>query len=788
MLAKERNTESGDNKYLVAYYVSDESLSDDLLIHHLNQSLPDYMIPSAFVQLETFPLTINGKLDRKALPDPVFTSTDRYVAPTNELEAEICNLWQSLLGLDQVGVSDDFFNVGGDSILSIQLSSRLRQLGYRCSVKDIFDHRTIAKLSHHIASIDEVIEIKTEQGILEGCFDLLPIQDWFFKKKDSDTFEKPSHWNQSFLVNVPELDMDPLQSCIEKLVHQHDMLSVTFDQNEAGIYTQTYHASMAIPELKTIDVSTHDDASLHKTLTKWQSHFDIENNTQWPLWQIAYLHGYGDGSARVYFALHHLIIDAVSWRILIDDLKDLYEGKSLLAKTSSYRQWVDTVTVYPKNNPTEQSYWEDVLNSTPDYSHHPTTMPSIAEAKLSLTDTQSFLQQANQAYHTEINDLLLTALAYALQAWNNENIQGITLEGHGRESLDQHIDTNKTIGWFTSMYPVKLALKSTLRESIKFIKESLREIPNKGIGFGPFTQAKGNDLSTSQLPPISFNYLGQFGAEKGAEPKNKKTQSKRWHLSNESSGLPMHEANHDENIININGMVVNGALNFSVVTQLGEEATQSISQSLQVALETITAHCDEVVRNKVQEYTPSDFDDYIPYEIINKSESTEKPLFFLPPGVGGAESYFNNLALNLNDKKLILFNNWFEYLNKNKGEKSIENVSYEELASLYILHIKRIQPIGPYQLIGWSFGGVLAFEIARQLIEDSNLVSRVVLIDSYFNHKQASSMALSDTLNQKHKKNINHKYRPKKMDLFPLRLFYLNEMAIIPRYVFVRYQ
>ena len=168
--------------------------------------------------------------------------------------------------------------------------------------------------------MDKATEIKTEQGILEGSFDLLPIQDWFFAKMDSGVFGKPSHWNQSFLVDVPELDIKELQSCVEKLVHQHDILRVTFNKNKEGIYTQTYHSSITIPELITIDVSMHDNHSLQSILTEWQSHFNIGDHGNSALWQIGYIHGFEDGKAHVYFAFHHLIIDAVSWRILIDDL------------------------------------------------------------------------------------------------------------------------------------------------------------------------------------------------------------------------------------------------------------------------------------------------------------------------------------------------------------------------------------------------------------------------------------------------------------------------------------
>ena len=587
VLAKERE----GSKYLVAYYVSEKPISDEILLEHLAKELPDYMIPKAFVHLRALPLTINGKTDRKALPDPEFKSSVSYVAPRNELEKQIAEVWQQILHIDQVSIEDDFFRLGGDSILSIQLTSRLRHLDLHVSVKDIFEYRTIANLVKHV-TMEQARVIVAEQDILTGSFDLLPIQQWFF----AEDFVNSGHWNQSFLIKVPPLAEEQITEMIAQLAERHDVLRLTFQIQPAEHYLQTYQEKIRLPELKVADRRHLDEKALYTLFTQWQSDFNLE---QGPLWQIGYIHGYADGSARLYLALHHLIVDAVSWRILADDLKTLFTGGTLSEKSSSYRQWVATVKDYAQQHAAEISYWENLIQSQPDYARHPhlTTERHINEIELSETHTKALLQQANQAYHTEINDLLLTALAYALQDWHGNAQSYVTLEGHGREPINEVIDLGRTVGWFTTMYPIKLLLQSQLATSIQHIKEQLRAIPHKGIGYGALKYyGESTILANHKLPAISFNYLGQFA---GAE--------ENWIIVNESSGQSMHPSNPDYNVININGLIIADKLRFTIFSQLSAQERTLFCQAFQHHLEKLITHCLEQVQNQRIIYTPSDF-------------------------------------------------------------------------------------------------------------------------------------------------------------------------------------
>ncbi|MDR7132766.1 natural product biosynthesis luciferase-like monooxygenase protein/non-ribosomal peptide synthase protein (TIGR01720 family) [Algoriphagus sp. 4150] len=591
---KDRSTKLGSTKQIIAYYLSDiDRFNESIILDQLSKSLPTYMLPSAFIRMDSLPLSVSGKLDRKALPDPEFlVMTEDKTRPFSQTELLLQDIWREVLGLSQVNITDDFFRIGGDSILSIQLSNRLRQRGFNCQVNDIFLSKTIEALAYQLDNNQSKIVIQSEQGLLTGLFELLPVQQWFAEQIPE--LAVPGYYNQNFLINVPPLTEEFLLSAIDKLVKYHDILRVHF----VGIETlnQVYRSDIGTMNVKMLDVNNYTSHEIQTILTEWQSGFDLWNG---PLFQVGYLYGYNDGTARIFFASHHMIIDGVSWRIIRDDIKTLYDRRSLPErKTSSYRQWVEFIKSYPENNPSEIHFWEKQLLVNPDFGvlKNDVAKQSMTTIELDNDLTTLLLQKASGAYSTEINDLLLTALAYALKNINGATVQSITLEGHGREHLSVHIDHSHTIGWFTCMFPVRLELKDSLHETIISIKEGMRRIPNKGIGFGAFASSKGASISHSSLPPIIFNYLGQFDAIQDD-----------WQIDMGYSGLPVHPANLDLNVININGLVHNGKLLFDIRTQFGDKATIEFSNCFKNELVKIIEHCEETLNRIGTSYTPSDF-------------------------------------------------------------------------------------------------------------------------------------------------------------------------------------
>ena len=590
------------NKYLIGYYVSERKLDEAGILKYLQNRLPEYMVPSVLVHLEQLPLTINGKLDRKALPDPEFGGdADNYVAPRDEVEGEICKIWAEVLRLpeEKVGIYDNFFRLGGDSIVSIQLVSRLRQrLGLNVSVKDIFTYRTIEKLYDNIliqgANYNAASVIQTEQGLLGGEFPLLPIQEWFFNRD----FSNINYFNQSFIIKVPSLDIEKLKRSLIKLIDYHDAFRLKYRKGSEG-YTQYYAIDGKVEELRILDIKTLEvregskefSTELENIFTDWQSCFNIEEG---PLYSIGYIHGYSDGSSRIYFALHHLIIDAVSWRILVEDLEFIYNGGEVEKKRTSYRQWVDTIRKYTDFHREEKNYWSNVLEESKEFNSElsgiidQNKLVNYGDIVLTSKETVQLLQNSNKVYNTQINDILLTALAYALKEVTGSNISYIALEGHGREDIDNTVDVTRTVGWFTTMYPVRLELKEDLGDSIKNIKETLRQIPNKGIGCGAIIGYKDKNI----LSKISFNYLGQFNNESNQLISNDliNKSSNFWHIVNDNSGIMINTNNQDSNIISINGMVIGGVLKFNIESKLTKEITAKITISLKDQLKKIIDH------------------------------------------------------------------------------------------------------------------------------------------------------------------------------------------------------
>ncbi|MCJ8271072.1 MAG: amino acid adenylation domain-containing protein, partial [Psychrosphaera sp.] len=418
------DVEHTGHKALAAYVVSEPGtmMNADTLQTYLSDLLPEYMVPASFNAIETVPLTVNGKLDKKALPEPLWGNIDDYVAPRNAVEVELCAIWMKVLGLAQVGIFDNFFSLGGDSIVSIQLVSKLRQSGFELQVKTIFDAPTVAQLAVVLAVEQGQVEVQAEQGELSGEFGLLPIQTWFFEQD----FDTPAHWNQGFMVRVPcGVSYGEIELALGVLASQHDILRCAFKvkgfhhggtearRKERGKDQKQNYRSK--DELGNVDLRALDVKDLND-LTELQNDFDLE---QGPLWRAVHLTGYEDGSARLFFASHHLIMDSVSWRIIADDLEQLLTGQVLGKKTSSYRQWVGAIANYSDTHTDESTYWNAVTQNMQ-------ALPAPVEKQhqhieLSAGQTQALLTQAAKGFHTQINDLLLSALGITLKTVFNRN-------------------------------------------------------------------------------------------------------------------------------------------------------------------------------------------------------------------------------------------------------------------------------------------------------------------------------------------------------------------------------
>uniref|UniRef100_UPI002602E675 amino acid adenylation domain-containing protein n=2 Tax=uncultured Kordia sp. TaxID=507699 RepID=UPI002602E675 len=300
--------DANDNKQLVAYVIATEEIDNKAIQKEIAKQLPDYMIPKLYMQLESFPLTTNGKIDKKSLPlvDDSAYQKERYVAPSNEVEEKLVTIWQDLLGVKQIGIYDNFFELGGDSIKAIQLVSRSKSADIHYQVKDIFSHQTISEIALHLKDANEIIQ---ETGILEGYVQLHPIQKQFFDL----SYEAENHYNQSLLLTLSkEIKPETIQKAIELLANHHDVLRIEFQKVENESYPIQNYGNK-LPELITENIT--ETTEITELCSKYQADLDIYNND---LTRFVFIETKEDTN-RLFMGIHHLAIDGVSWRIFLED-------------------------------------------------------------------------------------------------------------------------------------------------------------------------------------------------------------------------------------------------------------------------------------------------------------------------------------------------------------------------------------------------------------------------------------------------------------------------------------
>jgi amino acid adenylation domain-containing protein/non-ribosomal peptide synthase protein (TIGR01720 family) len=512
-------------KRLVAYLVAKPGTTAPgvtALREFVNRTLPDYMVPSAFVLLDQLPVTPNGKLDRRALPVPDWATTTevRHVAPRNEAERTLAEIWAEVLGVAQVGVEDSFFELGGDSILSIQIVSRARQAGLILTPRDLFRYPTIGMLAASVA--EGVPEAIPEAGPVTGKVPLTPIQQWFFETVPV----RPEHFNQSVLVELVEQpDLPALRCAFDALLAHHDALRMQFVQSD-GQWRQHIAPYAPVNAFQIQDLSIVDSkeraAVLHKIAGEIHASFDLSTG---PLLK-AVLFDAGVEHPRLFIAVHHLVVDGVSWRVLLEDLNTAYRQAvsgqpiQLGPKTTSLRQWALRLREYAAAGglDDELGYWtgatQDCDPALPVDGHGDNTVSSMRSVtvRLDVQQTEALLQETPAAYHTQVNDVLLSALGRVLGRWTGRDRVLVDLEGHGREELGDGIDLSRTVGWFTTMFPLALGVPADDWGTVlKSVKEQLRGVPRRGLGYGALRYLTHSpSLAGHAAPQISFNYLGKF--------------------------------------------------------------------------------------------------------------------------------------------------------------------------------------------------------------------------------------------------------------------------------------
>ncbi|MEB9902700.1 condensation domain-containing protein [Bacillus cereus] len=592
---------------LCAYIVWKKESEPQKIRRKLAQALPEYMIPVHFMTIDELPLTPNGKVSEQLLPIPEkeTETVEAYVPPCTEIEKLLTDIWQEVLGIERVSIKGSFFDYGGDSIKAIQISSQLRKYRLKLETKYLFTHATIQEVAIYI----EPLKKQIDQRQISGEILLSPIQNWFFSKN----FVNPHHYNQAeTLYKAEGFDPEAVELALDKLIEHHDVLRAVFVKNPqqmVQINRKAYTADFYTLEVMNLRNKNNWRELAENHIDSIQGELDIENG---PLIKASIFQtNKGD---HLVIVIHHLIIDGVSWGILLEDLETAYEQAvsgekiKLPEKTNSYKEWTTELWNYAKEEVVnEKAYWEDVENRL--------VVPSSLAVRQSINQkrwyskqlvrqlnkekTDLLLKQAHRAYNTEINEILLAAFALAMKEQFGIEELPLDLEGHGRETFSEDVDVSRTIGWFTSVFPVVLEAgrEEKLGTAIKSVKDQLRRIPQKGMGYGLLYCKELHTIEERPSPPVSFNYLGQFELHEN--------EGQSLHLGNSNS-----LENERTHMLDLNLAVINGVLEINLEYHEREFDRNEIEQLLNVYTETLEKMVDHCIDKEDDgEKTLSDFDD-----------------------------------------------------------------------------------------------------------------------------------------------------------------------------------
>src|SRR6266851_3182350 len=735
--------EEEGQKRLVAYVVWEEGdgkPSVGELRKVLQGRLPEYMVPSAFVFLERLPLTANGKLDRRALPKPGERPEQgrEYVGPRAAVEEILCGIWAKVLGLERVGVEDNFFELGGDSILCLQVVAQARGAELHISAQQMFRYQTIAALVEQLQAMPST-RPTIEMSLPQGPMPLTPIQQWFFEQKLSE----PQHWNQSVMLKVPqEIKTELLEAAMQQLLAHHDALRLRFTEQEDGSWRQEYATWQGEKQiLEQVDLSSLAEEQRRSVLQAAATRMQASLNLQTGPLLRAGLFNLGSGERRLLLIAHHLVIDGVSWRILLEDLQilcsQLQKGEPFrLLKSSSFGQWAQALAEYAKSEElqNELPYWESLvgINLPPlrsDLRGENNLMGSAEAVHLHFdaTDTEALLRGLPKTGRTNLQDALITALVRSLQTYNGSGGALLELEGHGREECDfsRALDLTRTVGWFTTLYPVYIQLKkSTLREDLAAVTAQLRAVPARGLGYGVLRYISNDGRTRLHKLPhadIVFNYLGQFDQTLGG---------KNWQIASEFSSADRSSTSARFHLLEVNSHIGNRCLhvvwNYSSVHHRPQSIERLAAQFRKELKALISASVTASSRRGILDSKSQNLSTSKPAPNSGQSflvvftKSVSKPrIFCVSAYTKDPALVFGSLAEKVGSD-VTFYGLWM---------RETENFSYSEIAANHIREIRRAQPDGPYFVGGHCQGGIAAFEIAKQLTDEKQHVELLVLFD-----------------------------------------------------------
>ncbi|WP_226567484.1 non-ribosomal peptide synthetase [Bacillus stratosphericus] len=598
-------TDEAGEKQLAAYIeLKEKQLTTFLLRKKLSDQLPAYMVPAYFVVLDELPLTQNGKINRSALPDPLLSQLETPVEWSREtaaIEEIMLDTAKDILGHENIEPADHFYQLGGDSIKAIQFIAKLKEKGLYLKTKDMFTYPIFREMAQ-IVQQEPVLHISQEQVM--GDVKSIPVVEWFWSKQ----LENEHFWHQSVIVHSKQkMDERIVQDALKELINHHDGLRLKVHEATNILF---YDEGIQHIPLVIRDFTEQEEENVQEALK--EVGFQLKQSThlyQGPLIQVALCQT--SSQSHLIFAAHHLLADGMSWQILVEDLIKLLHAEKVTAevlplKTHSYQIFAERINQYAASDDVKEefSYWEKEIQDIQPLYQLATSEGYVKDEikltkSLSVELTNQLINQANKAYQTQPHELLISALTQACYQQTNQKRISIELEGHGRDAVQEDIDVSRTFGWFTTMYPVNVNVYESLSDHIRAVKETIREVPNKGAGYGLLSLIN-RQLPDHSAPQLRFNYLGEIDQVL--------KQSADYEMSYFTSGTDSSLDNQLTTVIDMVATIKGGQLIFHLSfsrKQLCEIDMTQLLHEIERQIERMVQHCLE---KEEVEFTPSDFE------------------------------------------------------------------------------------------------------------------------------------------------------------------------------------
>ncbi|MEL6669537.1 MAG: condensation domain-containing protein [Bacteroidota bacterium] len=593
---------------LVAYIVGE--FHEKNLRVNLSKQLPAYMVPTHYVRIEEIPRLPNGKIDRKSLPDPKSSDAGRTVTATDisdlsPTEASLLEIWKDVLGTDQIDLNDNFFEIGGDSISSIQIVARAREVGITLAPTAIFEQQTISQLAlfaQQEVEQDNTISSDAEPG------PLIPIQRWFFEEHRN----APHYWNQGFEWILAEKNTRPYwEKILPAEVQKHPILSTRFKTEESD--RQMFSAPDTDGEVLRVwnlsEISQEEQTEeLYRRLTELQHSIDLGRDL--PFGAVLVERAEDQPDSLILWA-HHLVVDAVSWSLLLREMGVAYQrlkaGQDLKPEKSEsvYFQWARQLSSWADSGrfKPDLTFWKAQLDAQfvkpPQVALPSKESKSVSQQLTYADDRLSALKsEVHQAFNTTNEEILLAALLLCFrQSWGQEQLS-VQMEHNGRVALDSRIDFTRAVGWFTSSYPLLFhhIEPEDLAKLIKETKETLRSVPNSGLSYGVLRYLSA-DSDLQQSPDLFFNYLGS--ASGGQQPNTQMIASDRMR----------HPDSERNRRLEVNIWLDEKGLHATWTYDPDVEKTSGLTDVLDSYPQTLYDLIDFCLGEEETQYSPSDFPD-----------------------------------------------------------------------------------------------------------------------------------------------------------------------------------